>query len=463
MFRTVRSRLLVTYLAVILLAMSLTNLATARTLEQHYLREKEIVLLTQANMVANLSAEHITRADADLGSLSREWSEPIGARILILDTSGTVLADSFADPQLIHLRLGHPEVASALRGRSAVSRQVLAEGARVMYVVVPAVVNQKVVGAVFLSASLAQIYAELARIRWRLWLVTFAAVSVVGVFSLALASFLVAPVKRLTRAVERMSAGDLRQRVQATGPNELRVLGEAFNNMAARLEGLDTARRTFVADASHELRTPLAAMKALVQAIVDEPAQDPAIQREFLKDIEGEIDRLTRLANDLLRLTELESGQVALTRRPTCLNELASTVAENMRPLAAARGVHLEHLAGRPVSAPVDAERLQQVMVNLVDNAIRFTPAGGSVRLGVADAGECAELIVSDSGPGIPEEDIPRIFDRFYKADRARVRNGGTGLGLSIADHIVRLHGGAIRVWSREGFGTTFTVALPKR
>ena len=229
---------------------------------------------------------------------------------------------------------------------------------------------------------------------------------------------------------------------------------------------LETVRRDFVSNISHELRTPLAGLKAVVDTLRDGALEDPAAARRFLDRIDTEVDALTQMVRELLELSRIESGQVPLLLAPTAVADLVIPPVDRLQPQAERSGLSVtvdlpsggESDGLPPVLA--DAERVREVVTNLVHNAIKFTPAGGQVAISARAAGGEVIISVRDTGIGIPAHDLPRIFERFYKADRAR-SGGGTGLGLSIARHIVQGHGGRIWAESVEGQGSTFYFSLP--
>lgn len=228
-----------------------------------------------------------------------------------------------------------------------------------------------------------------------------------------------------------------------------------------RLRRLETMRRDFVSNLSHELRTPLASLKALTETLNEGALEDPPAARRFLSRIETEVDALTQMVQELLELTRIEAGQVALELQLVVPEKLLQTAAERMKLQAERAGLILtvEAAAALP-EVWADAARLEQVLVNLIHNAVKFTRPGGEVILSAKADGKFVRFVVQDTGAGIPADDLPRIFERFYKADRAR-SGGGTGLGLSIARHIVEAHGGRIWVESVEGRGSTFYFTIP--
>jgi len=227
-----------------------------------------------------------------------------------------------------------------------------------------------------------------------------------------------------------------------------------------QIRRLETVRRDFISNLSHELRTPLASLKALVETLRDGALQDPPAAKRFLDRIEAEVDALTQMVQELLELSRIESGQAPFHPAPVAVGDLVLPVIERLRPQADRTSLRLT-VEVPPDLPPVlaDPERVQQVVTNLVHNAIKFTPSGGEVTITAARSGQEMVISVNDTGVGISAEDLPRIFERFYKADRAR-SGGGTGLGLAIAKHIVKAHGGRIWAESIEGQGSTFFFTL---
>lgn len=228
----------------------------------------------------------------------------------------------------------------------------------------------------------------------------------------------------------------------------------------SELRQLETVRRDFAANASHELRTPLASLRAVVETL-EAGVDDEAVVQDFLRRMHVELDRLTQMTTELIEISRIESGQVNLRRRPIDLGQVARTAAEMLRPQAERVGLTLT--LETPEDLPqveADPDRIQTTLVNIIHNAIKFTPAGGSIKVAAFARENQAGVSVADTGVGIASEELPRIFERFYKADRSR-SSGGTGLGLAIAKHIVQAHGGHIWAESTEGRGSTFTLTLP--
>ena len=270
-----------------------------------------------------------------------------------------------------------------------------------------------------------------------------------------------APLKTIVETAEHINrADDLSRRIPHQGLNEDEIgsLVNTFNNTLERLEGLFTSQQRFLADVSHELRTPLTVIKGNVDLI----RRMKQFDEESLVSIDQEAGRLTRLVGGLLMLAQAESGKLPLTFRPVELDILITEVFQEMRVISGNKvRVHLNEIDQLQVNG--DRDRLKQVLINLVGNAIQDTPQDGDVYLSVAKVADQARIICRDTGPGIPSEDLPHIFERFYRAEKSRTRGRSTGfgLGLSITKWIVEHHGGHIEVDSKEGQGTTFAIWLP--
>ncbi|WP_457637673.1 sensor histidine kinase [Oceanithermus sp.] len=264
------------------------------------------------------------------------------------------------------------------------------------------------------------------------------------------------PVSELTRATRRFAEGDRSARADVSGNDELAELARTFNEMAETLQEQEEQDRRRVADIAHELRTPLAILKGELEALADGMLEATPEQLERLVE---EVDHLAMLVEDLRLLSLAESGGLKLQKEPTDLSELVRRTAETFAAAAAARGIELK-LDMEPIILEVDPGRMRQVVVNLLDNAIRH--ASSLVEVGCQRLGDRACITVRDDGPGIAAEDLPHVFDRFYRADPARNRgSGGSGLGLAIVQAIVQAHGGQVTAANHPGGGAVFTTCLP--
>lgn len=300
------------------------------------------------------------------------------------------------------------------------------------------------------------------RLEQRTWRAITTALPATVLFVLFTAALLAL---RLTRSLARLSgatselASGSFHPVAVSGRDEIATLATAFNQMAERLREVDRLKEEFFSHISHELRTPLTAVREATQLLRDEVPGALAPKQARLVDIIGDnTERVLRLVNQILDLARLQAGLLGIDRRPVDLTRVVHRAVDQVRPQAEARQVALDTNGAAPSEVLGDEERLQQLVMNLVGNAIRFTPAGGAVWLRIAQRPGDVELVVEDTGPGIPADALPRVFDRFWQARGTR---GGTGLGLAIVKSIAELHGGRVHAESSDGRGSRFVVHLP--
>ena len=504
----------------------------------------------------------------------------LGLRFTIIDSDGTVLADSEADPAAMENHLTRPEVQQALaQGSGSNIRRSATTGINTLYVAVPVQPEAKPSGIVRLAIPLSAVDSAVARLRTSLLLAMGTAALLSLVLSFLAGGRTTQPLEELTEAARRVAAGQLHTTILPAGHDEIGLLTDAFNTMTERLRSqfeslqtergklaavlaqmsdgvaifdaqgkaflfnpaagnmlgvradtalghsaaevlrhhrlielwkecrvdgkqisatveigeehmllhavatplgesldgsilllfqdltrlrrLEAVRRDFIANISHELRTPLASMQSLAETLHGGAKDDPAAADRFLDLMLTEIDTMHQTVRELLELSRIESGEAPPALQPAEPAVLIADALRRVQMLARRNGLTLENECPDnlpPVQA--DSERIEQVMMNLLHNAVKFTPAGGKITVSARTAGREVQFSFRDSGVGISAEDLPRIFERFYKADKSR-SGGGTGLGLSIALHIVEGHGGRIWAESAEGKGSTFFFTLP--
>jgi signal transduction histidine kinase len=274
----------------------------------------------------------------------------------------------------------------------------------------------------------------------------------------------------LAHGAQHIAAGRLDTRVAVSGADEMAALARAFNAMASQLEladarqkELEALRRELIAWVGHDLRTPLASVRAMVEALADGVVDDPETVQRYLRNAKREIGALSLLIDDLFEMAQIDAGGLKLDRQPVSLSDLISDTLESFSEVAQAKGVYLDGEVAAGVD-PVfcDARQIGRVLSNLVGNAVRHTPTGGQVRMEARPVAAGVQVDVIDTGEGIAPEDLPHLFDQFYRVEKSRSRaTGGAGLGLAIARGIVEAHGGHIQVDSQFGKGTTFSFVLP--
>jgi two-component system, OmpR family, sensor kinase len=384
----------------------------------------------------------------------RNQSESVGSRIVVLerltDDQLQEVADSrdtpFGDFSADRLALEAMATQRPVSGRTEHEGEQYAEVARP--------VNDLVI---VLAAPLDDVLANVRLMRRSLVVAGAASLAVSWLVGYLLAWRFTRRIRRLEAAAERLAGGDFETPVVDGGRDEVGQLADAFDSMRVRLAVLDRARSEFIANASHELRTPLFSLGGFVELLDDEEIT-PEIRREFLAEMRDQIDRLTRLATDLLDLSRLDAGQLLVEIEPFDLATTARLVADEFRAVAEATEHEVLIEADAPVEALGDELRVQQIVRALMENAIRHTPAGTTVVVRVVRRGRDAVLEVRDDGPGIPAEDRKHLFQRFYRA--AGGKASGSGLGLAIASELASRLDGTIELSSRPG-ATVFTLNLP--
>jgi heavy metal sensor kinase len=317
---------------------------------------------------------------------------------------------------------------------------------------------------VLLLASLEAVDHELDQLRGVLLIAGLVTLLLSSGLAYGLARKALAPVDQLRRATDAVTADRLDRRLSVSNPHdELGRLAQTINALFARLERSFAEVRRFTADASHELRTPLTVLRTEVE-VAQGKTLSPAEYQHLLGNVLEELARMTRLTDQLLTLSRRDAGVEQFTPAPLNLHAVVSSVVEGLRPLAESREVSLRLDGETAVQVAGDEGRLRQVFINVLDNALKYTPQGGTVTVQIRRQASGGVVTVADTGIGIAPEHLPHIFDRFYRVDKARTRaEGGTGLGLSIAQSIVQAHGGRIELASEPGVGTTCTVALPEQ
>ena len=422
-----------------------------------------------------------TLAQSDAPALQRQLitaGGELGGRVLLLDPNGKVQLDSYGEIQ--GTRLEYPEIVSILvkgqnvdygvheleTGISLDTSHLLftrrSTAAWVGYCTAGVVYASDVIGVLLLVSPVQEIMQNLYQLQDQMILI-FAAIAVTSlVCAWVFSRVITRPIAGLNRGIQKMSKGDFSARVKVRGSGEMKQLAKAFNSMSEKLETLDQSRNQFVSNASHELKTPLATMKIMIESLIYQPDMDKNLRTEFMTDINNEIDRLSAIVSDLLTLVQMDSQNVKLTRENLSIAQLIKDNAHRLTPIANQKGQKIVLQLQDPCDIYADKSKLNQVIYNLMENAVKYTQASGVIKVSLQRQGRNAIFKVSDNGPGIPKENLPHIFDRFYRVDKARSREkGGTGLGLSIVHQLVLLHGGAISVESEEGRGATFIVELP--
>ena len=452
---SIRVRLTLWYvalLAVILVAFSgVLYVSLSRSLSQ----ELDLTLSTEATRLI---------ASMDFGSggpqLGGEGPDNlrIGTVAALYDSAGRRLLAY--DPRQLLPALPDA-LARAAQGRQTFMTAPLPDGTQWRVMTTPVTENGIQIGILQVGRPVAEVNATLRQLALLLALAVPFTLLVASAGGLFLAARALDPIDRITRAAAAIGAEDLSRRLNFRTRDEVGQLAATFDRMLDRLERAFGRQRQFTADASHELRTPLTMLASQIDVAL-ERERTPDEYIELLQSLREDGARMAQLVSELLTLARADAGQQLLAREELDLGELVRSVAEAMQPLAVQRGVQLNEDVKQQALVLGDQTRLTQLVINLVDNALRYTSPGGTVSVAVMGQAGWATLRVEDTGVGIAAEHLPHLFERFYRADPARARtDGGAGLGLAIAQWITQAHGGQISVDSTLGQGTTFSVRIP--
>ncbi len=459
-----------TYVLIILLTLFLLSVYILSSLKEYFYEREKVTMFTKANVVAEVitSKGDIASADItdmiDVTSATKDLFIDKPMRLLVLDTQSMVLYDNDTTNSLKDKIFIKDTVKSALVGITSNSVYQNENASYSMDAAIPVLKDGTTVGVIYLRQSLQDVTDFLHDTQSSLVTLSLIISIMIAVLSALLAGVVTSPLARFTQVADAVAAGNFNQRMDVHGKDEIARLGVAFNTMSQHLMVLEEKRKMFVSDASHELKTPLSTIKLLSESILQSPDIDPEMVREFLVDMNNEVDRLNRIIERLLELTKNDSAHNRAEFETVNVNRLLEVIVRKLRPLAKERGIALSfaHSAEDEVEMLLDKDKIYEAVYNIVDNSIKYTEQGGAVGIRLSTDLNSTIIEIEDNGIGIPKEETGRIFDRFYRVDKARARTtGGTGLGLAIASDAVNLHGGHIEVISEEGVGSRFIIILP--
>ena len=449
--RSVGGRLSIGLAVVVALALALVDLIVVPSLERNLIHAKIGELRAAAPGIRTQITPFSSADDLLLQSAARSAN----ARVSVFTALDADTMLHVGDSIGLVSDLGQdPIVLQAARALGPASGTVQREDQQFAEAALPMEGGTYVV---LLSAPLRDSLASVHLVRRRLFIAGIIALAASLVVGYAAASMFARRLRRLERAAERIADGDFGEPVSDAGRDEVGELARAFERMRQRLAGLERARREFIANASHELRTPLFSLGGFLELLENEDL-DPRTQREFLATMREQIDRLTKLATDLLDLSRVDAGRIHVEAEPLDLGGLARTLADEFRAVALSGGHRLEVIDRSSPAVVGDEKRALQIGRILVENALVHTPSGTAVRLSTARRNGTALLTVEDDGPGIPAKDVPHIFDRFYRVEGSTA--AGSGLGLAIAHELAGLMGGTVELHVTPG-RTIFALVLP--
>jgi len=448
------------YIAVILAVLLLLNTYPLLVSEDLVFHSKATNLQSSVSVMVNALSGLSPLTEENVADAMAVAEEAGLSRILVTDGAGRVLYDTRETGSAVGNLALYTEIVQALLGYDAFSC-TYQRGAFRSRASSPVMYQSQIIGAVYAYEYDTEQAALLSGLQETLLRLSAVAGGLVLVLSLVLSKALTHKIGLLLTAIRKVREGAYSHRADIRGRDEIAQIGYEFNSLTDRLQTTENARRRFVSDASHELKTPLAAIRLLSDSILQTENIDRETTKEFVTDIGREAERLSRITEDLLRLTRLDSGVLDPPAAVDILPVLEQ-VMRMMNLVAQEKGVDLTYSAGEDCVVLGTRDETHQVIYNLVDNAVKYSAAGGAVQVSLERAGDQVVLTVADNGVGIPEADLPRIFERFYRVDKARSRAaGGTGLGLSIVSDTVKRRGGAVEAANRPEGGAVFTVRWP--
>lgn len=460
------TKLMLTYIAIIVAALTILGFLLPFLLNNYFVYNKKTELIVKGNNIVKLIRPLLVEKQdpSMLVDLLNSADRNMGAEVWIIDRNGSVITasaghlnhegDTLEPAEIDNLRRG---MLSVREGESDFYDET------VLSVILPVKEKGEVIGGVILYSPVIGISLTIAKVRN---LFIYSAVASV-IFATLIAYFfsrsISRPLQEMNHIARQVAKGRFDVRADFPAGDEIGELGQSFNFMAAQIEQHEKMRREFVANVSHELRSPLTSMQGFIEALLDGKDKTPEDRTRYLDIVHRETMRLIRLVNGLLDLSRIEAGTIRLKMEALDLPRIIANVLTKYRPILAERNLRL--IKKLPPALPIikgDGDRIQQVLNNLLDNAIRYSDSGGEIVITVEETADSVKISVEDHGKGIPAEELPYVWDRFYKVDKARPRDAeGTGLGLAIARQIVEQHGGRVEALSVPQQGSRFSFSLP--
>lgn len=458
--KSIKTRLAYSFMSIIIISILVFVVILSVFIKEYYYKNLEEVLQNQIKISANFYSRYFSGTSLEdniMDNVDVFW-KLTPAQVQIIDTSGEVLMDS------IGVKLEEPldtiDFRKALEGE--IGRWIgkpSYTNEPVMAVSHPLRSRQEIIGVIRFITSLEPINHQINRILNFFTAIGLFVVVVSGIISLLLANGIIKPVKEVTKVAEKMAAGNLQVRSVKKYNDEIGKLSDTLNYMADELIKKENIKNEFIASVSHELRTPLTSIKGWAIILNTADPEERQLFKDGLKIIETETERLSDMVEDLLDFSKLISGKITLNKKETNVNLLVEYIKRHMTPVAERNNIEfiVEYNENLP-KAMLDENRIKQVLINVLDNAFKFTEREGWVKFTTKVEKDMLVMIVEDNGCGIAEEDLPNVKQKFYRGKNSR---SSSGIGLSVSDEIVRLHNGDMQIESQKGEGTKVTIKLP--
>ena len=466
---SMRFTMIATYLAIIVTTLVLMSIYIISLLSENLYSTETINMFAKANIISETIAD-VWGSDTSATS-AQKFSDVVerslagtNIRGVVTNKSYSVLYDTNEESQLIGKVFMRDVLKRALDGEQADIITTGENNMRLISVAVPVTFSGEIIGSVYLAESINTIDDTVRTTRNSLIVFSTLIVILIGMLSLGMSCIITSPIEEFIAVAKEISKGNFSKRVEVKGHNEIAQMAQMLNYMCDELELLEEKRRKFVSDASHELKTPMAGVKLICDSLVAAENPDPAMVKEFLGDMSDEVDRLTRIVERLLVLTKLDAGGNSLKLEEVDIKMLISQVVKKLTPIANAKDIVIYVDNHQTEFSPIllDYDKMYEAIYNIADNAIKYSPEGGFVHIDLTADNDYLTIKIEDNGPGIPEDERDRIFERFYRLDDSRARDtGGTGLGLAITKEAVLMHNGTIDVANVSDIGSVFTIRLP--
>ncbi|MCI5528863.1 MAG: ATP-binding protein [Blautia sp.] len=461
-FKSLRFRILIILVILGIVPSVIVTRIVISTYEDKAIAIREASVKNQCDILCNLLIKENYMNDSSsqvVNSKLELLSNAFGGRILIVDRDFKIVKDTYGADE--GKTLLSSMIIKCFRGEEAV-RYISKSQKIEMAVPVKSPEVKQLQGAMLITFSTSEIAATIDGLEQKGILIVGIIVALSILLGYILSTVLVKPFARVTKSIEDLTDGYQNEEISVPDYTETALITDAFNKMLSRMKVLDESRDEFVSNVSHELKTPLTSMKVLADSLVGQQGIPEELYQEFMGDITAEIDRENKIITDLLSLVKMDKKAANLNIEHLNINQLLEDILRRLRPIADKRNIDLILDSFRPVEADVDEVKFTLAISNLVENGIKYNVDDGWVRVTLDADHKDFYVKVADSGMGIPQDSIDRIFERFYRVDKSHSREiGGTGLGLAITRSAVTKHHGTIQVSSKEGEGTTFTVRIP--
>lgn len=461
-FKSLRFRILIILMILGIVPSVIATCMVIREYEDRAISIRVSNIRNQCDILCNLIIKENYLNDSSSVAVNSKLellSNIYGGRILLVDRDFRVVKDTYDVEE--GKTLISPQVIRCFKGGSTpgyTRKNQLLE----LAVPIKSPEVQLVQGAMLVTVSCSEIAATIVELEQNGVVILSIIIVMVILLAFLLSTVLVKPFAAVTKSIEDLTDGYQNEEISVPDYTETELITDAFNRMVSRMKVLDESRQEFVSNVSHELKTPMTSMKVLADSLVGQEGVPEELYQEFLQDITAEIDRENEIITDLLTLVKMDKKAVDLNIQHLDINQLLEDILKRLRPIADKRNIDLILDSFRPVEADVDEVKITSAISNLVENGIKYNVDDGWVRVSLDADHQYFYVTVADSGMGIPQDSIEKIFERFYRVDKSHSKEiNGTGLGLAITRSTIAMHHGAITVFSKEGEGSTFSVRIP--